>query len=216
MGDLEIKPNEDNTIMLDASFEVEASAYSNKEIEIISDLYSPTNKTEYSSKQINVSQNVLNVSQEFFIKNDVKLKELEDATICNVVPMLLMENTEIINERIVINGIAKIDIVYINNSSLKVDKTIIEIPYEFTYNSPSINKGTINAEIEVLDCDCIIMPNLDIDITIKTMFNVSVMSNMLINVVDEVELLDDCYDNSSLTIYRVKKRGFSLEYCKKI
>jgi len=213
---IDIKPNEDNTIFVEMDLQVEATAYANREIELIDDLYSPTVEIQFNCMPISINQSVLNINQEFLIKDTVRMKEFEDATIYNIIPTILIENEVISNDKLIITGMAKVDVVFCDNNTGRVNATVVNIPYEFSHNVPNIrNNSTVNTQIEIVDADCILMPNGDVDITIKTLFGVNIMNNTPINLLDEVNVLEEINNKYSMIIYRVKKGDSLWEIAKR-
>lgn len=203
---MDIKPNEDNTIFVELDLQVEATAYTNREIELIDDLYSPIVELQFNSMPISINQSLLNVNQDFLIRDTVKMKELEDVTIYNSVTTLLIENEVVTNDKLIITGMANVDILYLDNNTGRINATVINIPYEFSHDVSNVkNNGVINTEIEIVDTDCIIMPNGDIDVSIKTIFGINIMNSASINVLDEINVLEEINSNYSIIIYRIKK-----------
>jgi len=201
-----IDSKESNCIYLEIEVEISAKAYQNKEVGLIDDIYCPTLPITFNSRNFTTSQEVISKKQEFVIKQVMNIPELENCNIYDISAELAINNQNIINERLMLNGSARINIVYSDNSS-KVNMKRIDIPYEF---STDLNgcRNNMNAYIgvDVEDIDFIIMPNTDIDINIKTTFNIQIYDDIRMNIIDEINLIDDqVIDSPSVAIYYVKK-----------
>ena len=202
-----MKINENNSIYVEIEFEISAKAYQNKTIDVIDDLYSPCRNIEFNSKQLTTSQNVASRKEAFSIKQSVNIPELENSTIYDMTSDISINNQNIIDQKIMIDGVARINIVYSTGNASKTDVKTIDMPFEFVSNVENVNNGMrINSDVELQDVDFIIMPNNNIDITVKTMFNVNIVDEIKMNIIDDINVVEEeCKKNPSIIIYYVKK-----------
>lgn len=207
MRNILIKPNENNSVYVEIEVEILARAYESKKIDIIDDLYSPCSPISFNSRQLTTSQQLFNIKDEFDIKQNMNIPDFENSTIYDVSAQISINNQNIIEQRLMIDGVAKVSVIYSSNSMAKIDTRIIDIPYEFTTTLSNVaTSSNIESNIDVQDIDFIVMPNNDIDIKIKTMFNVEISTDVKINIIDEINLLEDRkQSDSSMIIYYVKK-----------
>lgn len=202
-----MKINENNSIYVEIEFEISAKAYKNKTIDIIDDLYSPCRNIEFNSKQLTTSQNITSKKEGFSIKQSVNIPELENCTIYDMNVDIIINNQNIIDNNVRIEGVARVKIVYSNGNISKTDVKTIDIPYEFVSNVENVNNSMrISSDVELQDIDFIIMPNNNIDITVKTLFNVNIVDDIKMNIIDDINIIDEeCKKNPSIIIYYVKK-----------
>lgn len=198
--------NESNCIYLEIEVEISARAYQNKAVDLIDDIYCPTLPLTFNSKNLTTSQEVASKKQEHVIKQTVNIPEMANCNIYDVTAELIINSQNIINEKLMIEGIARINMVYSDDTS-KANTKRLDIPCELSMDMPGCKNNMItHLDVDIQDIDFIIMPNSNIDISIKTMFNIVVYDDIKINIIDEINSIEDkTIDSPSISIYYVKK-----------
>lgn len=203
-----IKPNsvEEHSIYVEVELEILCNVYEKRELNIIQDLYSPSECLNVNQKNITVMQDKRNVKSTCQIKEKIVVPELHNSRICNseLIPKIIKEN--IYNDRIVYEGELQIKFLYMSDVTNRIDSKIQNIPFNANVDCPGIQSNVnLNTSIDVITQDFIVMPDESLETNIELEICADVCKMMEVNVVDNIEVAEDSNENIySIVVYFVK------------
>lgn len=186
---------------------IDAKVFTETEKEIIIDIYSTVNKFDVKNENLHLSETLEKHNIEETIKQTVETKS-EIVRLCNVGAKPLITDKRILDEKVIVEGIVKLDLVYIGkNHSLDVVKP--EVPFK-TYVDVDKTNEEIELEIknEITDINYSKLNDTEVEIeaTLTNKININTIKNLVIaKEVKELEELINNKDRSSITIYMVQK-----------
>lgn len=203
-----LKPNsmEEHSIYAEIEIEVTCKCYTNKNLELIQDLYSPSVNLSYQ-------QNIINTMASKKITKDIcQIREkqiIEDLQGCqiydvDVKPRIINQN--LMNDRIMYEGEVELSFSYSTRDTASINFKEITIPFNYNMECQGINKNCkVDTFIETLNQDFIIMPDESIDIKIDLQFNVNSFRNEDITLINQINVEENRSDEKySIIIYFVK------------
>ena len=181
-----LKPNsaEEHSIYIELEISVAATVYEEKEINLIQDLYSPSENLIFNKKRITTITNKKNIRETKQVREKVNIEGIENRSIIDVdvVPMIEKENQ--LNNKINYEGELELRFI-LSNSNLQVDNRVVKIPFNYT--------------VEEQCGDDNINRNMEMEIT-----NSYRSANM--NIIDEIQTDGEREaEDYSLLMYIVKK-----------
>lgn len=203
-----IKPNsqEEHSIYIEIEIEVTCCVYEEKEINLIQDMYSPTQNLKFEKRQIMTMTNKQNMSDVKQIREKINLKDIEGLKLIDVdvIPGILNENK--INSKILNECEMNLRFIF-ENSRKQVTVKEVKMPFEYTIDNLQ-NGETLNADnnIEVKNKDFVVQDggNINCNIDLQTNTNLYRMANL--NMIDSIEEDGDREEQDySIVIYIVKK-----------
>lgn len=204
LSNLIIKPNntEEHSIYIEAEIEVVCSAYENKDINIIEDLYSMTDDIQFTKKDIKAVTERNMINDMCIVKENIRIPELT-GRVLNVQINPTINSEQIRNGKIIYDGNLNLGILYEQNNGINMRE--VDLPFNFDITSDKIEeKSNIETTLKINQNDFVIRDGV-IEITIGVEFNVSEQKNKVFNMIQEVRMEEsrDC-DNYSMVIYFVK------------
>lgn len=203
-----IKPNnvEEHSIFVEVELEISCNVYEKRQLDIIQDLYSPTEKININQKNIIVMQDKKNVKDKCTIKEKLVISELINNKICNaeVCPKIIKEN--VYNDRVMIEGELQVNFMYLSNVTNRVDTKVQIIPFNANIECQGVsNNSNVNTTIEVVVQDFMVMPDDSIETNIELEICIDVSKMMEVRVIDNLEVSDNDDENIySIVVYFVK------------
>lgn len=203
-----VKPNsqEEHSIYVEIEIDVYCNAYEKKNLEIIQDLYSPSENLRINQKMITLQNENNEVKDELNINETIEIPDLKDGKVYSVEVFPKINNEYINGEKVVYEGELVFTFIYFSDSSNRVEtkefKTAIN---RAVFINGLTTDCYLNSSIEVLGKKMQINSNgkIDINVDMQIVCDCTKMSN--INVIDSIET-DDNGDNSiySMVVYFVK------------
>ena len=203
-----IKPNsvEEHSIYIEVELEISCNVFEKKELNVIQDLYSPSENLDISQKNITVMQNKQNVSNRCLIKEKIIAPELQNARICNteVSPKILKQN--IYNDKIMYDGELQIKFMFISGTTNRLDVKVQTLPFNYSLDCPGVlSNYNLNTNIDIVTQNFENMPDGSIEANVELDINADVSKMMEIKVIDNVELAENQDANIySIVVYFVK------------
>ncbi|MBR3674187.1 MAG: DUF3794 domain-containing protein [Clostridia bacterium] len=203
-----IKPNsvEEHSIYIEVELEISCNVFEKKELNVIQDLYSPSENLDISQKNITVMQNKQNVSNRCLIKEKIIAPELQNARICNteVSPKILKQN--IYNDKIMYDGELQIKFMFISGTTNRLDVKIQTLPFNYSLDCPGVlSNSNLNTNIDIVTQNFENMPDGSIEANVELDISADVSKMMEIKVIDNVELAENQDANIySIVVYFVK------------
>ena len=111
----------------------------------------------------------------------------------------------ILNDRILYEGELKLNYIYSSGTSLATKNT--SIPFSFNVDFAGVNQNSnIDTNIDIGMQDFVITDDGSVDVKVDIVFNVILLKNAEINIIDDIEEEENRSVNScSLVIYYVKQ-----------
>ena len=203
-----IKPNsvEEHSIYIEVELEISCNVFEKKELNVIQDLYSPSENLDISQKNITVMQNKQNVSNRCLIKEKIIAPELQNARICNteVSPKILKQN--IYNDKIMYDGELQIKFMFISGTTNRLDVKVQTLPFNYSLDCPGVlSNYNLNTNIDIVTQNFENMPDGSIEANVELDISADVSKMMEIKVIDNVELAENQDANIySIVVYFVK------------
>lgn len=203
-----IKPNsvEEHSIYIEVELEISCNVFEKKELNVIQDLYSPSENLDISQKNITVMQNKQNVSNRCLIKEKIIAPELQNARICNteVSPKILKQN--IYNDKIMYDGELQIKFMFISGTTNRLDVKVQTLPFNYSLDCPGVlSNSNLNTNIDIVTQNFENMPDGSIEANVELDISADVSKMMEIKVIDNVELAENQDANIySIVVYFVK------------
>lgn len=184
-----VKPNvvEEHSIYVEVEIELYCRAYENKQIDIIQDLYSPSEDLCFIQRNINTMADKCIMKEVCDIRQKVAIPELNGNEIydVSVIPTIIAQN--VTNREVVFEGEIKLNILYASNNGNSVDTKQCIIPFNFTMSSDVINSNyDIDTEIEIKNQDFIVGTDGYIEAKVDLEFSLNISRTIKVNVIDEV------------------------------
>lgn len=203
-----IKPNsqEEHSIYVEIEIQAKCSVYEIKQINLIQDMYSPTENLNFETKQIltmTEKQSVKNIKQ---IREKINLKDIENENLIDVdvEPNIINENK--INTKILYEGEMNLRFIFVNQK-MQIDIKETKIPFEYTVenlqNGESLNTNNC---LEIKSKDFIIQDGGDINCNIDMETNTNMYRTANINMIDSIQEDGEREEQDySIMMYIVKK-----------
>lgn len=203
-----LKPNsaEEHSIYVEVEFEIYCNVYEKKELNIIQDLYSPSENININQKNITVMQDKQNTEGVCVLKEKIIIPEFHNSKICNseVTPRILKQN--IYNDRIMYEGELDIKFMYLSSVTNRVDIKVQTIPFNANIECQGVSPtSNLITRVDVQNQDFVVMPDGSIESNIELKINGDISKMMEIKVIDNIEVLENNEENIySIVVYFVK------------
>lgn len=203
-----IKPNtqEEHSIYIEIEIEVNCCVYEEKPINLIQDMYSPTQNLNFNKKSILAMTNKRNTTNTKQIREKINLKDIEELKLIDidVMPTILNENK--INSKILYEVELNLKFIFENTKNQLIIKDA-KIPFDYTVdNLQNGEQLNTNCNIEIRDADFIIQDRGDINCNIDIQADTNMYRNVNINAIDSIEEDGEREaEDYSIIIYVVKK-----------
>ena len=203
-----LKPNstEEHSIYIEVELEISCNVYEKKELNIIQDLYSPSENLQINQKNITVMQDKKCISNKCEVKEKMRVPELQNSKICNteVVPKIIKQN--IYNDKIMYDGEMQVQFMFVSGSTNRIDLKIENIPFTASLECPGVSANSnVNTRIEVNTQEFTIMPDGSVEANVELNVNADVSKMMEVKVIDNVDVSEDNGENIySIVVYFVK------------
>lgn len=204
-----IKPNslEEHSIYVEIENEVTCTAYQNKNLSIIGDLYSPNVNLSYKQKMIKTMSGKNIIKDLCQIRQNQTIPEIGNNKIYDVDVRPYILSGDIINDKILYKGEIELKFIFGEEHSSKIEAKTTIVPFEYSINiMPNANNSKIDTSIEVTMQDFVIMPDQSIEIKIDLQFVVETFKNAQISVIEEINTEENRENERySIIIYFVKQ-----------
>lgn len=204
-----IKPNSgnENSIYIEIEVQISCMAYEQKQINLISDLYSTTNKIILNQDEISCISNKSQRKDICEIREKVKMPEINSNSLVNVDTTVNITKKSKINTKIIYEGEIILNLIYKNTSTVGINTKNSRIPFEFTLdNIQDAENMEINSEIEIIRQDFEVQNDEEIVCNVDLAFNTDMYRNEDINVINTVNEEENVEDEDySVIIYLIKE-----------
>lgn len=201
-----IKPNnvEEHSIYVEIEIEIGCEVYKNQEINLIQDLYSPKTNVVFTQKQISVMQKREQVQSTCNIREKQDIPEIGGNKIYDITPKINILKQTMLNDRILYECELRLSYIYNSGSGIETKNTVI--PFNFNVDFAGVNQNSnTQTNLEIGMQDFVITTDGSIDVKVDVIFNVILIKNAEINIIDDIKEDENRNVNTcSLVIYYVK------------
>ncbi len=203
-----IKPNsvEEHSIYIEVEMGVMATVYEEKVINLIQDLYSPTDNLEFNQKKITTIIDKKNINEIKQIKDNIIIEDINNKTICDVDVIPVIQNENRSNNKFTYD--VELQLIFIlNNDNLQLETRSEKIPFNFSI--PDIEESDNienNLQLQILNKDFFIQDGGMVSVNIDLGIELNFCKNSNLNVIDDIQtngLRED--EDYSILIYVVQK-----------
>lgn len=202
-----IKPNsvEEHSVYIEIEVEISCSAYEEKELRIIQDMYCPGERMQFEKNMINTVTNKQNKKNACNIREKVNIPELESGNIIDAEITPIINKETKLSGKILFEGELEVNLIFTDNSPVGISTKKINIPFEQTIEGmENLENAKTDMVMEVSSQEFtnqggIVNANVDLNMGIDTYRNsaIPVINDITI---EEEENLEDY----SVVIYVVK------------
>ena len=203
-----VKPNsvEEHSVYIEMEINVRTTAYEERTINIIHDLYSPSENIEFNKKTVRTMAGKREISETKDISERLKIEELQGRNIIDVdvIPNIIKQN--MMGDKIIYNGELELRFMLMGED-LQVMMKKESIPFE--YNLDNISDGdslNVRTNIEMGSQDFIIQEGGEVLANVQMRMHTMLDKNVNINTIDEVQTTGEREEQDySIIMYIVKK-----------
>ena len=203
-----LKPNstEEHSIYIEVELEITCTVFEKKELNIIQDLYSPTENLNITQKNITVMHNKQNITNKCSIKEKMNIPELINTKICNTEVMPRIIKQSIYNDKIIYDGELQVKFMFISPTNNRLDLKVQTIPFNNSCDCPGVTQNSnLNTLVDVSAKDFNMMGDGSVEANIELNINSDVSKMMEVKVIDNIDTLEEGDDNIySIVVYFVK------------
>lgn len=203
-----VKPNpvEEHSIYVEIEVELYARVYENKEVNVIEDLYSPSECLGFNQRCVNTMSNKCELKDICNIREKVMVPEIQGSEIYDVEtkPVILSKN--VTKGRVMYEGELELNFIFAASNSMGIQVKQMRLPFNFNVDSAEISQNmSIETELEIINQDFVITSDGQIETKIDLEFKLNMSNTIKINIIDEVNI-DETRDRQiySMVIYFVK------------
>lgn len=203
-----IKPNsqEEHSIYVEVEVEIMCYVYEEKQINLIQDMYSPTQKINFEKRQILTMNDKRSVTSMKQVREKINFKDIEGCNLLDVdvTPSILNENK--INSKILYEAEMNLSFIFQDSRAQIITKEA-KIPFDYTVDNLENGETlTTSSNVEIKSKDFIIQDGGDINCNIDAQTDTNMYRTANINMIDSiVEDGDREEQDYSIVIYVVKK-----------
>lgn len=203
-----VKPNstEEHSIYVEVELEISCNVYEKKELNIIQDLYSPTENLSSNQKNITVMQDKKNITDKCSVKEKMVVPELQNSKICNaeVTPKIVKQN--IYNDKIIYDGELQVKFMFISASTNRLDLKVQTVPFNINLDCQGVSANSnINTTLEISSQDFNLSPDGSIEANVELAITADISKMMEVSVIDNIENVENEDENIySIVVYFVK------------
>lgn len=208
MRNLVLKPNsiEEHSIYVEIEIGVIANVYEEKQINLIQDLYSPSENMEFNKKKITVLTNKKSTKETMQIREKVTLEGLENRSIIDVDVLPVIEKETKSQNRVVYEGELELRFVLADND-LQVDTRTAKIPFDYAISElEDVENINSNMAIEVANQDFIVQDGGVVSANLDLTVNADSYRNTNMSIIDEIQTNGEReIEDYTVLVYIVKK-----------
>ena len=207
-----VKPNsvEEHSVYIEMEISVTTTAYEERTINIIQDLYSPSENIQFNKKTVRTIAGKMEILGTRDISEKLRMEELQGRNIVDVdiVPNIIKQNIN--GEKISYNGELELRFILMGED-LQIMIKKESIPFEYNLDNIS-DSGNLNirTNIEIGSQDFIIQEGGEILANVQMRMHTMLDKNVNINTIDEVQTTGEREEQDYSIIMYIVKKGDSL------
>ncbi len=205
-----LKPNnvEDHSVNVEIEFLIKCTAYEDRNIDLIQDLYSPEEDIVMEQETVKLMQNKNMINDSCNVVEKISIPEMKDKKIYDVKVKSNIVKENIYNSSITYEGELILYILFESNMSNRLEVKEQTVTYTHTINSDNINKNTkINTTTDISSRNIAFPSENMIEVSIDINYLLDMYTDNSINLVKsiKVEKSEILTRQNSLVIYFVKE-----------
>lgn len=194
-------------IDLETSVTIDVKVFAQSQQEIVTDAYSTERIFDVKNEKVTLSQTVAKHNLEETLNQTIKVAGGEIVKLCNINAKPIMTDLRTLDEKVIVEGIVDLDIVYIGrDQTLEISKA--EVPFKSTVDIEDSKDIDIEVQSIIGDISYEKLNDSEIQVHLKLENNISINRVKNIDIVSEAILKEEEInkkDRSSITIYMVQK-----------
>lgn len=215
--DYNFEPGEDNDgeyrmLKGDVVLGISASAFNKKSIEVISDAYSPTSKLTLDREACEITEIAAENSSQVILKDtvDISVEDVGVSEVFNVLSKPALSEFRIINDKLVVEGLVGISILYLSDSAEQpVMCKNSEMPFRQSMDMKGLTPSmSCDVNLGIEHCSYSMVSSGEVEVRLVVDINAKAVSSVrmpLTNRISEAPQDDTRLDKqASITIYFVK------------
>lgn len=213
-----LKPNaaEEHSIYVELEVMVSCMVYEEKQINLIQDLYSPSELLDFNKKQITTMTEKQCHREMKQIREKVKVEGLENKSLLDVdiTPVFTKENK--LQGRVVYEGEMELRFIFSDQNG-QIDQKIEKLPFEYTIDTidDSENKN-VTTQMMIKEQDFIVQEGGEVACNVDLEMNTNSYRSTNLNMIDEIQTSGEREaEDYSLILYLVKKGDTLWEIAKR-
>lgn len=208
-----IKPNpqEQHSIYVEIEFEIDCDAVDTLDITLIQDMYCPCMKLKYNQKEVTTMTNKQISNNMFNIREKISIPEISNNKIYDVEITPNVNNTNILNGKIVYEGDLKLNFIFSSNDTKKIDTKMYILPFTYSLDNNDINANkVVNTRVNCISNEFVIASDGMIECKVDLMFELEMYNNTNINIMNEIDIEENSINPSHSMIIHMVKQGDTL------
>ncbi len=191
---------------VDSEIEILANVYQKRQIEIISDLYNPDADLKYKTEKMIISNEKINTTKEVEMLQSLMIPELDNLNILSIDAKPSINNKNILNEKIAVEGNIEFTIVYYNEQKRVIETKKMELPYQQVLKVPEIESDmNIILDVKVKDLEYRKANSTELQIKLILCFKILLKEEQNIEGITEIEVNENTDEQlPSIIVYYVK------------
>ena len=203
-----IKPNsiEEHSIYVEIEIEICSACYEEKEMNLISDMYSTRSNLEFNKRSVTTISNKMTRVQPLNINTKLNIPEILGNQVIDVDVNPVITKTSKSNSKIMYEGDLELSLLYSDEGQIQTNSQNVTIPFEVAIdNLENAEKFQDIPSLEVHSTDCKVEGG-GIKCNIDLMLNSRLQENTNLDIIDDIteNEIEDMQDYS-IVIYIVKK-----------
>jgi len=215
--ELKLNNIEDHSAYVEAEIEICCTAYEEKKINIIQDLYSVEGNVQFNQNDIVTISNKQNRKETCKIREKVAMSEVNENNIISVTCTPNINKESKTNTKIMYEGEIGLNVIFSDNSTVGINSKTINIPFEFKIDNIQDGENlNINTRLETTNLEFTVQNSGEINCNVDLIFDVNMYQNAKLNVIDKIDVVDNIErEEYSVIIYIVKKGDTLWEIAKR-
>lgn len=203
-----VKPNpvEEHSVYIEIEVELYARVYESKNVNLIEDMYSPSECLNFNQRCVNTMANKCEVKDICNIREKVMVPEINGNELYDVEVRPVILNKNVTKTRVMFEGEIELNFVFASGNVAGINVKQMRLPFNFNVDSQDISPNmNIDTELEVVNQDFVVGTDGLVEAKIDIEFKLNMSNTIKINIIDEVSV-DETRDRQiySMVIYFVK------------
>lgn len=214
-----IKPNniEEHSIYIELEVEVSTMVYEEKKINLIQDLYSPSEEVTFNKRKVRTMSNKNNIQKTCQIREKVNIPEIENKTLLDVDIKPIINKESKMESRIIYEGELELNFIFTANTIIDINSIKVKVPFQFNVNDiENCDQMDIGTNMEIVSQDFIIGLGGEVSCNVDIAFNLSMSRNVNLNIIEGLNTEENRdLEDYSLILYIVKEGDTLWEIAKR-
>lgn len=193
----------DHSILVNIEFAIGCIAYKSKELDIITDMYSPKYNLEFTQKNIYLMQKPKVYNGQFIISQKSQT-DIEGMVLKDVDLSFINMNVSTENSNVNIAGNVVATIFYYSGTSLELCSKKIIYPVEYSCPCSGLEDDKVNVSYLIYKNKYDVLPTGEIDANIDVNFIISTSGVLETKIIDSVVEGENKENQTNVVIYYVK------------